>query len=326
MFRKHIVTPAMRILALTLLLSLLLAPAAVGAEVSSHDDRDSIARDSTDFAADLYAAQNSASGNVVFAPESLWTVLTLACAGARGDTAIEMANALHFSLPPERLHPALAALLKQLSAGGINGSPRLQEASAFWVQKGYPLRKDFLFLASSTYGSEVREFDFVHGWKQAVGDMNAWAGEATAGRIDDLVPADALNDKTRIVLLETIYFKAAWLSPFSPLQTKDEDFHITRTQTVKVPMMHRSDDLPYNYFENEDMQALEIPYRGNDFSMVILLPREAVGIAKLEKQMTGQGLQFWLAHLSRVDQVVVSLPKFHFAESSSLLQRSRLQE
>jgi serpin B len=131
--------------------------------------------------------------------------------------------------------------------------------------------------------------------------------EQTGGKIKNLLQPSHLSPNTSLVLTNAIYFKGDWSSPFSKAGTKDEVFTVTEDKRVPVPMMHRTGRL--NYSDGEDFQALELPYAGDDLSMVIVLPKKMDGLARVEESLTSEKLSAWLAKLGprRVD---VALPKF----------------
>ena len=133
----------MKFLLCLLMLCFVLLPPARGAETPpAAADRAAVVEGDNAFAVELYGHLRKQSGNLFFSPESISTALAMAYAGARGDTASEMAKTLHFTLPPERLHPAMGALLSDLNAA--HEGYQLSVANALWAQHGYTFLDDFL--------------------------------------------------------------------------------------------------------------------------------------------------------------------------------------
>jgi serpin B len=259
------------------------------------------------FALDLYAALRSEDGNLFFSPYSLSTALAMTYAGARGETAEQMAAVLRFPFGEPELHPAFAALARALQGGGEPGEYQLSIANALWGQAGYGFPASFQELTQRYYGAGLRELDFAHGTEAARGVINAWVEQQTQGRIKDLLQPGVLKSLTRLVLTNAIYFKGKWAEPFSPRATREEPFFTEPEGEVPVPMMRQTGIM--KYFEHDRFQALELPYAGDDLSMVVLLPREANGLPELEQALTVANLARWLPEL-RMDKVEVHLPRF----------------
>jgi serpin B len=257
------------------------------------------------FAFDLYGRLRHRPGNLFFSPHSLSTTLAMTYAGARGETAQQMAATLHFSLPPADLHPAFAALDRQLN-DGKGRRYKLAVANALWGQEGEPFLPDFLRLLAENYGAGLRRVDFLS-VAQARRTINSWVEEQTGGKIKDLLQPPVPGPDTSLVLTNAIYFKGDWTSPFPKGATKDEMFTVTEDKGVPVPMMHRTGRL--GYLDGGDFQALELPYAGDDLAMIVLLPKKADGLAEFEQSLTTERLSAWLARL-RPHRVDVALPRF----------------
>jgi len=274
------------------------------------------------FAIDLYAHLAAGEkGNLFFSPSSIHTALAMTYAGARGRTARQMADTLHFTLDEEKLHPAFAALLKKLN------NPRrdyrrklvyeLVVANALWNQKGYPFRRDFIELVRSSYGGALNELDFQKQPETSRRKINEWAAEQTRDKIKDLIPPGLITPLTRMVLTNAIYFKSNWMRKFRESATRDAPFHLSPSASIRAPMMHRQDR--FGYSETETVQALELPYMYHDLSMIVLLPRKVDGLAALERDLTAENLTRWLRRI-RNESVRVTLPKFRYTSRFSLAE------
>ncbi len=265
------------------------------------------------FALDLYGRLRDRPGNLFASPYSLSTALAMTYAGARGETARQMAATLHFSPPPESLHPAFAALDREVNEG--TGRPyKLSVANALWGQEGESFLPDFLRLLVENYRAGLRPVDFRSG-QQARRAINAWVEEQTGGKIKDLLQPPHPRPDTSLVLTNAIYFKGDWASPFPKGATKDEDFTVTEDKRIPVPMMHRIGRL--NYHDGGEFQALELPYAGDDLAMVVLLPRKADGLAEFERSLTARSLPDSLTKL-RPHRVEVALPRFRMESGLEL--------
>ncbi len=291
-----------------LMLCFVLLPPTRGAQtpLPAAADRAAVVEGDNAFAVQLYGQLRQQSGNLFFSPESISTALAMAYAGARGDTAAAMAKTLHFTLPPAKLHPAIGSLLSDLNAS--HDGYQLSVANALWAQRGYTFLDDFLNLLKNDYGAGLNQVDFKGAAEAARLTINRWVEQKTANKIKDLLPSGSLKPSNRLVLTNAIYFKGDWQTQFDKTETKDEVFHLSPSQTKKVPLMHRAGS--FNYFDGGTFQVLEIPYKSDELSMVIFLPKDPGGLPALEQSLTSTNLQQWLGQLSSVPKVIVTMPKF----------------
>lgn len=261
------------------------------------------------FACDLYAQLKQKDGNLFFSPSSISTALAMTYAGARGNTAIQMADVLHFTLNQERLHPAFFALMQDLTANAEKRPYQLAIANALWGQSGYPFREEFINLTKDYYDAGFKEVDFKDEQQRELTrqKINLWVEEKTNNKIKELIQQRILTDLTRLVLTNAIYFKGTWVAQFNPDQTRNSPFTLIAGEKVEVPMMSQAKD--FNYSENDVLQLLEMPYAGEELSMLILLPKQMNGLKEVEDLVTVENLENWLSRLQK-QEVVVSIPKF----------------
>jgi serine protease inhibitor len=306
----------MKLLFSLLIPCLVLAPGASGAEMKpvAAADRTTVVEGNNVFAVALYGRLRNQSGNLFFSPESISTALAMAYAGARGGTASEMAKTLHFTLPPEKLHPAMGALLSDLNAA--HEGYQLSVANALWAQQGYTFLDDFLNLLKTNYGAGLNQVNFKGATEAARLTINQWVEQKTQDKIKDLLQAGALRSDTRLVLTNAIYFKGDWETPFDKAQTKNEDFHLSKAQTTTAPLMHREGR--FSYFDGGTFQILEVPYRSKELSMIIFLPKDPDGLPALEQSLTSSHLQQWLGQLASISKVIVTMPKFKMTQQFEL--------
>jgi serpin B len=285
--------------------------------VSSQDAQSVIAANNQ-FAFDLYGRLRGTEKNLFLSPYSIVKALAMVYAGARGQTAAEMAEVLHFRLDPESQSRAFAEARKLLNAhkdpSGSKGV-QLRLAAGLWGQKGYSFRKDFLALLQDSFGAGLATVDFRRAPEPARLAINGWVEQYTAGKIKDLFPPGMLNPDTRLALVTAIHFKGDWASPFARNATTPEPFFPPSGKKVLVPMMGHTDT--FGYLENNDLQALELPYAGGEWAMVVLLPRKVDGLAALEKSLSAEQFAGWMGQLCR-REVKVFLPRFTMESAFSL--------
>src|ERR1700733_8910844 len=213
----------MKVLLCLLMLCFVLLPPARGAQTPHAADRSAMVEGDNAFAVALYGQLRNKSGNLFFSPESISTALAMAYAGARGETASEMAKTLHFTLPPEQLHPAMGALLSDLNAA--HDGYQLSVANALWAQQGYTFLDTFLALLKTDYGAGLNQVNFKGATEAARLTINRWVEQKTQDKIKDLLQPGTLAPSTRLVLTNAIYFKGDWQTQFDKAQTRDEDFY-----------------------------------------------------------------------------------------------------
>ena len=292
-----------------------LAPSwAAQTPASATTDREAVVEGNNAFAVELYGQLRNQNGNLFFSPESISTALAMTYAGARGDTASEMAKTLHFTLPPDRLHPAMGALLSDFNAP--HNGYQLRVADALWAQQGYTFRDDFLKLTKKDYGAGFHPVDFKGATEAARLTINQWIEQKTENKIVNLIPPGTLTPDTRLVLTNAIYFKGDWQTPFKKDQTEVEDFHLSPAHSVKVPLMHIFDS--YSYLNGGTFQALEIPYKNNELSMIVFLPNDVRGMPAFENSLTASNMQQWLSKLHPASDVILTLPKFKMTRQFTL--------
>ena len=277
-------------------------------------DQAAVSEGNSAFATDLYGQLRKQDGNLFFSPESISTAFAMAYAGARGSTASQMASTLHFTLPPGRLHPAMGALLTNLNA--THSGYQLHVADALWAEKDFTFLDDYLKLTRSDYGAGFNPVDFKGAPEAVRQTINQWVEQKTENKIKDLIPPRAITPATRLVLTNAIYFKGDWEAKFDKAQTQDEDFHLDAAKTVKAPLMHISNKL--GYFSGGTFQALNIPYKSGELSMVVLLPNDVAGLPALEQSLTTANLKQWLTQLNIGPKVILTLPKFKMTKEFEL--------
>ena len=258
------------------------------------------------FGLDLFAKLGRPGESVICSPFSVRTILALAAAGADGATRGEMVSALKLPGTPEEADAALKALMAQLDAPqGYS----LRVANALWVMRGFPLLPEFVTRAKTRYSAEARECDFGGDPAGSRTTINRWVESQTNDKIKDLIPDGALTPDTRLVLTNAVYFKADWVTPFPKGRTAPGPFTRADGSTRLVPLMHLGAELSARDDPAEDFQAVRLPYKGGQASMILLVPRKPGGLAALEASLSADRFAATLAGLKPY-QVELTLPKF----------------
>jgi serpin B len=272
------------------------------------------------FAFDLYQALREQEGNLFYSPHSISLALAMTYAGARNETAEQMADTLQFMLEQDKLHSAFNWLDAELAkrgegAEGKDGKGfRLNIVNAIWGQKDYTFLSTFLDVLAENYGAGLRILDFINETEQSRVAINDWVSDQTEGRIKDLIPQGVITVATRLVLTNAIYFNAAWDHPFDEWMTADGPFYLLDGGQVNVPMMEQTES--FGYTEGDGYQAVELQYDGNELSMVILLP-EAGNFEAFEEGLQAQQVCDIISGLQPTG-VALTMPRFEFDSEFSL--------
>ena len=300
-----------------------------------------VAAGNTQFTLKLYDQLNDEKGNLFLSPYSISTALAMTYAGARGETETEMAKALQFPSFPdkeggplgrERIHAGFSDLKLGLREAQKKGDVQLSIANALWPQKSYAFRPEYLNLIERDYDSVGKPLDYSNGEK-ARGIINRWVEQETNDKIKDLIPSGVLDALTRMVLTNAIYFKGDWQAQFKEKSTREMPFKVGPTKTVKVPMMYQKGN--FGYYQDADVQVLEMPYKGDKVSMFVLLPNQGGGqpfrrpanpapkkktLGDIEKMLSPAKLSEWLGKV-RQTKIDTWFPKFKMTSEFSLSQQ-----
>jgi serine protease inhibitor len=197
------------------------------------------------FALELYQQLRSGDKNLFFSPTSISVALAMTYAGAAGDTQAEMARTLHFDMPDAQLHESMHAFQGFWTTPDKDSGIRLRLANRLWGQRGFQFLPTFLDVTRDKYAAELVQLDFARN-EDACERINTWVEDQTEKKIIDLIPSGSLSADTRLVLTNAVYFHGNWADQFKKEYTRDQDFHLTTTTSVKVPMMHRTGKCRYS--------------------------------------------------------------------------------
>jgi serpin B len=295
------------VMVLVVLASSQAAVDAVEQPTAPAEDVAKVAEGCNRFAFDLYARLKGAEGNLFLSPYSISTALAMTSAGARGETAEQMAQVLFLPASGAAVHAAYGALQNDLNTAGAGGAFELAVANRLWGQKGYEFLSDFLALVEKNYGAGLEQVDFAADTEGSRKTINAWVERQTRDKIKDLIKPGVLDAMTRLVLTNAIYFKGKWANEFDKKLTRDEDFFLTPEKKVTAPLMHQTKH--FSYFDGGDFQVLGLPYQGDRLAMVVLLPKAKDGLAALEASLSAEKLAEWIGKMRR-REVQVALPRF----------------
>jgi serpin B len=266
------------------------------------------------FTAAAYKEVAQGNANVILSPFNIATALSMARAGARGQTALEIQTVLHWKGEPD-YDAAFATLLADLGKAGNTGGNELNTANGLWVQKGFAIQPAFETTLANNYNAPPTALDFAANPDAARSRINRWTEERTKDKIKDLFKPGSIDARTRLVLTSAIYFYGKWQDPFPASRTQPAPFTQSTGAVSEANFMNQTSH--FGYTETPSVQILEMRYAGTGMAFDVLLPNTVKGLADLEKSLTAENLTGWLGNLSSRN-VQVSLPKFRAEAEFSL--------
>ncbi|MDD1675374.1 MAG: serpin family protein [Methanomicrobiales archaeon] len=274
------------------------------------------------FALDLYKKLSQDPGfnekSLFFSPFSISTAFAIAYEGARGSTADEIQSVFHFPKDDGIRREEFAELISGINNGDADYT--LSTANALWAEMTYPFLPEYISTAERYYSARVTNLDVKNNTEASRITINSWVEDLTNNRIQDLIPSGALDQLTRLVITNAVYFKGTWEKQFDETQTKQDFFTVSPGTTASVQMMQRTDpDATFNYAEADLFQALEMPYAhesGKQLSMLVILPK-GNNLAAVESSLNTLDLSDLRDSLT-LERVNVFFPKFRLDTTYNL--------
>lgn len=265
-----------------------------------------ISKSINQFSFSLQKELRTKRGNLLFSPSSLHQGLSLLLVGSREKTLDELSKLLFlnkdFSFSKD--------YSELISYWNSPEHPyQILSANALWGQKGLTFLPDYLKILKTDFMSELNEVDFNKAPDASRETINSWVEKKTNKKIKDLLSPDSVKPETKLILTNAVYFKSAWLTIFNKDLTSREKFSKSKKTTLSVPMM--KNEGTYNFLSHAQFDLLEIPYRGQDTAMDILLPRYKYGLGEIEKSLTEEKFSKWISEM-KFERVEVSIPRFTF--------------
>lgn len=265
-----------------------------------------VAQGNNQFAFDLLQEIPFTENNMVVSPFSISTALAMTYTGARNTTMLEMARVMHFDKDQQRFRNNFRDYLVSLQHMASN-DVQLNVANSLWAQEDYHFLEQFFEINKNYFNSETFLVNFETNREQVRKEINDWVYEETREKIKDLIVPGVLTEDTRLVLVNAIHFFGPWLTEFNPDNTRENIFYVSEAERVMADFMHRTDTLAYA--ENDKLQALELPYAGKDFSMLVLLPKHGTSLEEIHEILDPDYYNKIIGEMQK-QEVDVFLPKF----------------
>ena len=264
------------------------------------------------FAFDMYSMIKSDVENVFFSPYSIFTAMAICYDGAEGSTKEQISNVFYYPLSKPVLEGSAKEMIDTINSD--NDAYDLETANALWVLEEYPLNEQYVFNAENYYDGMITPLDFTRQPEESRLIINSWVEKKTNDKIKDLLAEGIIDENTRLVITNAVYFNGTWLQEFEEAGTRKKVFYLSDGQEKKVDTMYAIET--YNYGKDENAQILELPYKGDDISMYIILPSKN-NIEEFENDLT-LGYYNELKDKLYSDEVKILLPKFTFEARAKL--------
>lgn len=259
------------------------------------------------FGLDLYQLLKLKHKNLFFSPYSISVALSMACAGAQGETRNQIHQVLHSKSDNECLASDFPTLSNIIKDSNLDGSGEMYLANGIWLQKGFNFNQDYLSSMENNFGVHPSELDFMRDPKLAGKEINKWVTLQTQNKISELITSEAIGPATSLVLASAIYLKFKWDTEFQKELTMEAPFKSLDKKKTAVPMMHQTGT--FAYLEDVGFQAIEMPYKGGKLSMIVILPADNVDLNVFENKFSDIKIAGWMGMMKKT-KVEVYFPKF----------------
>lgn len=251
--------------------------------------------------------------NIFFSPYSISASMAICYEGAENTTKEQISNVFYFPTNKTILKVCMEKMNDKINSE--NNDYELQTANALWVQDNYPVKEEYVSNVEKYYEGKVTNLDFIKNPDSSRDTINQWVEARTNDKIKDIVPEDFITADTRIIITNAIYFNGKWASEFEKEMTEKKPFYPTTGEEVFVDTMYTRSS--FNYGENSKAKIIELPYKGNDLSMYVVLPKSN-NIEKFETEFTLNDYTELKNDMELVEEVKTSIPKFRFETKNEL--------
>ncbi|XP_021054074.1 serpin B4-like isoform X2 [Mus pahari] len=286
----------------------------------------------TKFTLELYRQLRESDNNIFYSPISMMTALAMLQLGAKGNTEQQIEKVLQFNETTKKtteksahchvsdegnVHEQFQKLMTQLNKS--SDAYDLKAANSIYGAKDFPFLQTFLEDIKEYYQANVESLDFEHAAEESEKKINSWVESQTNGKIKDLFPSGSLSSSTILVLVNAVYFKGQWNHKFDKKHTTEEKFWLNKNTSKPVQMMKQNIEFNFMFLEDVKAKIVEIPYKGKELSMFVLLPVEIDGLKKIEEQLTADKLLEWTrAENMYMTELHLCLPRFKVEEKYDL--------
>ncbi len=265
------------------------------------------------FTFDIYKLLSKTDKNLIFSPASITSAIAMTYTGAKSNTFNEISNTFYFNKNISEFNKSYDKLVESYS--DKKSTVRLFNANSLWIQKGLKLNTEFLENNKKYYSSSANFTDFISNPEKSRTTINEWVGKNTNNKIKDLIKPSAIDNATRLVLVNALYFKGAWLTKFKKENNTNDDFKIGKKESIKTAFMNNS--FSSWYYEDKYCEIIDIPYSNEQLSLLVILPKSYKKLKKVEKKLN---YDYYLNYIEKKTkkQIQLSFPKYNIESEFDL--------
>ncbi|XP_040262663.1 antithrombin-III isoform X2 [Bufo bufo] len=279
------------------------------------------------FAMDLFkivADSKTESENLFMSPLSISQAFTMAKLGACDNTLKQLMEVFHFDQVSEKASDQIHFFFAKLNCRlyrKANKSSELVSTNRLFGEKSLTFNQTYQDISEAVYGAKLWPLNFKEKAELSREIINNWVANKTEKKITDVIPEGAITEDTILILVNVIYFKGLWKSKFESINTDHAEFHVPgRREPCEVPTMYQESKFLYGAYKDDSVQVLQLPYKGDDISMVLVLPSEGTPLEKVEQMLSLEKFSDWLNKAQEV-QLSVHLPRFRIEDSFSVKEK-----
>src|SRR6056297_1716378 len=265
------------------------------------------------FAIDIYKKLQDSNNNLVFSPFSISSAMAMTYAGAENKTAKEFQKILYFLEDKPLFHQEFGKLFQEIVADK-KSSVEFYNANSLWIQQNFKLKEEFLDINKKHYSSALFYTDFYQTQK-AAGEINGWVEKNTRNKITDLIQPTALGPDTKLVLVNALYFKGAWDTPFKKEKNTKDKFTISKNEEVTTTFMN--EQVKTWYYKDCLKEIIEIPYANKDYALMTILPKNYRKLKWVERFLSVKCMERYEKKKEKYN-VKISIPKFNMDSEFNL--------
>lgn len=276
----------------------------------------SVTKYNTEFAFDLYKNLNEKDKekNVFLSPYSISTAMAMTYSGANGETAKELAKGMHFNSDVKKSDEEFKWLIDAINSLN-NSDVKISVANRLFGDKRFKFNLSYLEGINNNYGAPLEKVDYINDLEGSRKKINTWVEDKTNNKIKELIKKSVLDDSTKLVLVNAIYFYGDWAKQFDSTRTRKSDFYLNNDTKIQNKLMWQKDY--FQFMSADDFQAIRMPYKGNTLYMEVYLPNKKDGIKDFEKLLTSENHEKWNKDF-KSEEVIVTFPKYKMTCDFSL--------
>jgi serpin B len=244
----------------------------------------------------LTLVENKSEGNIVISPFSVFSGIAMAYTGSENKTRDQISEAFHIS---KNKKPLLDSLKSFFDTVTVNSKNILRNSNSIWIQDNYKIKTSYTISLEKYFATDLHRMNVLTVDSQEFSRkrINDWVEKETSGKIKELITPGILDNNTRLLLINAIYFKDAWKNPFNKVDIVNDTFYLRSGNKINSNYLRKENE--YYYYEDIHLQALEIPYKNADFSMLVILPKDEVKLdlatySKIMKGLKKENVNLWL--------------------------------